>query len=61
MSDPTPPPQISPDGKFYWDGQKWVAMDPAAPTQLVQQPPPTSVLVYGPRTNSLAVGRHELA
>jgi hypothetical protein len=35
MSDPTPPPQISPDGKFYWDGQRWVPMRPAPqPTQL---------------------------
>jgi hypothetical protein len=26
MSDPPPPPQVSPDGKFYWDGQRWVPM-----------------------------------
>jgi hypothetical protein len=24
MSDPPPPPQVSADGKFYWDGQRWV-------------------------------------
>jgi Domain of unknown function (DUF4190) len=46
----TQPPQVSPDGKFYWDGQRWV------PNQVVLQPPVTSVVVYGPRTNSLAVG-----
>ena len=26
MSDPPPPPQVSPDGKFYWDGQRWLPM-----------------------------------
>jgi hypothetical protein len=26
MSDPTQPPQVSPDGNFYWDGAKWVPM-----------------------------------
>ena len=26
MSTPPPPPQVSPDGKFYWDGQRWVPM-----------------------------------
>ncbi len=67
------PPQVSPDGKFYWDGErwvatlsddqrwkwdgtKWVAVEQASPTQLAQQPASTSVYVYGPRTNSLAVG-----
>lgn len=49
-AEPPPPPQVSPDGKFYWDGQRWV------PTQVVQQPASTSVVVFGPRTNSLAVG-----
>jgi GGDEF domain-containing protein len=24
VSEPLPPPQVSPDGKFYWDGQRWV-------------------------------------
>lgn len=35
MSDPQPPPQISPDGKFYWDGTPWV------PMQVPQQWVPT--------------------
>lgn len=29
MSRP-PPPELSPDGKFYWDGSRWVPM-PAQP------------------------------
>ncbi len=33
-----PPPQVSPDGKFYWDGTRWVPM--AAPAALGQQPVP---------------------
>ena len=27
-----PPPQVSPDGKFYWDGQRWVPMLTQAPS-----------------------------
>src|SRR5205814_6167924 len=30
---PTGQPQISADGKFYWDGQRWVPMQQAAPIQ----------------------------
>jgi hypothetical protein len=26
VSSPPPPPQVSPDGKFYWDGVNWVPM-----------------------------------
>lgn len=56
-AEPPPPPQVSPDGKFYWDGARWVPVGATAPsTQLVQAPASTSVVVYGPRTNSLAVG-----
>jgi hypothetical protein len=29
MSAPPPPPQVSPDGKFYWDGTRWVPMQQA--------------------------------
>lgn len=25
-----PPPQLSPDGKFYWDGDRWVPMPTSA-------------------------------
>jgi hypothetical protein len=46
MSDPTPPPQVSPDGKFYWDGQKWVPMQappgPSSPPQQLPQSAPRS-------------------
>ena len=41
---PPPPPQVSPDGKFYWDGQRWLPMQGQAPVQpppaVAQQPPP---------------------
>ncbi len=36
MSSPPPPPQVSPDGKFYWDGQRWVPV--SAPAQAPAQP-----------------------
>ncbi len=32
MSTP-PPPQVSPDGKFYWDGTRWVPMQQAPQQQ----------------------------
>jgi hypothetical protein len=35
-AEPPPPPQISPDGKFYWDGQRWLPMQAPAP-----ETPPT--------------------
>ena len=28
MSEQPPPPQVSPDGKFYWDGQDWMPVPP---------------------------------
>ena len=31
MSDPPQPHQVSPDGKFYWDGQDWMPMQRASP------------------------------
>jgi hypothetical protein len=35
-AEPPPPPQVSPDGRFYWDGQRWVPMPvPALPPQRV--------------------------
>lgn len=37
MRGPPPPPQVSPDGKFYWDGDRWVPMQASAP-----EAPPTS-------------------
>jgi len=38
-----PPPQVSPDGRFYWDGQRWVPFQQAAaPPPLLAQPQPQS-------------------
>jgi hypothetical protein len=38
-SEPPSPPQISPDGRFYWDGQRWVPMQTQAPTPTPVAPP----------------------
>jgi hypothetical protein len=37
---PPPPPQVSADGKFYWDGQRWVPMQGQALAQPAQHQPP---------------------
>ncbi|HEX9562136.1 MAG TPA: hypothetical protein VGA76_12985 [Candidatus Dormibacteraeota bacterium] len=44
MSDPPPPPQVSADGKFYWDGHRWVPMQQqvAAQPAVAQRPVPSS-------------------
>jgi hypothetical protein len=39
MSGPPPPPQVSPDGKFYWDGRRWVAMQQEPQQSPMQQAP----------------------
>jgi hypothetical protein len=31
MSDPPQPRRVSPDGKFYWDGQEWMPMQRTSP------------------------------
>ena len=53
MADPPPPPQVSADGRFYWDGQRW------APMQQPLSPPPqspwTATAVPRASTNTLAV------
>ncbi|HET9781276.1 MAG TPA: DUF4190 domain-containing protein [Candidatus Dormibacteraeota bacterium] len=51
---------VSPDGKWWWDGSKWVPMPPSgtqalAPSYPQTGSPPPAVLVYGPQTNSAAV------
>jgi len=59
-------PQLSPDGKWWWNGSQWVPVlgtalgQPA--TQSIQTAPqqvpganPSAVYVYGPRSNGLAV------
>ena len=48
-SQPAAPPQLSPDGKFYWDGQRWVPMPAAAA-------PATPVAPAKPGANRLAGG-----
>jgi hypothetical protein len=48
MSDPPAPPQVSPDGKSYWDGQRWVPMQSETPLQPPWQPP-SVVVVKQPR------------
>ena len=53
MSGPPPPPQVSPDGKFYWDGERWVPMQEQAPLsqqppEAQQQPPPPQGVMPAP-------------
>ena len=31
MSDPPQPQRVSPDGKYYWDGQDWMLMQRTSP------------------------------
>jgi hypothetical protein len=31
MSDPQQPRRLSPDAKFYWDGQDWMPMQQTSP------------------------------
>lgn len=53
MSSALPPgTQVSPDGKWYWDGSKWAPMQAGAPPVTAYPP---AVYAYGPRTNSLAI------
>ncbi|HUZ01464.1 MAG TPA: hypothetical protein VMU89_14030 [Thermomicrobiaceae bacterium] len=33
MSELPPPPQLSPDGKFYWDGERWLPYAPTAASE----------------------------
>ena len=61
-SNPPPGAQVSPDGKWFWDGTKWEPLAAAGPApQLAPVPPAPPVAyaqpayVYGPRTNSLAI------
>jgi hypothetical protein len=49
MSSPPPPPQVSPDGKFYWDGTRWVPMQGQAPAQPPPAQRPEVVVVKQPR------------
>jgi uncharacterized RDD family membrane protein YckC len=39
------PPQLSPDGKFYWDGTRWIPVDAPAPSGYGNAPQPR--VAYG--------------
>jgi hypothetical protein len=41
------PPQLSPDGKWIWDGQKWLPLPPAGVAEPEPQPAPVAY-VYTP-------------
>ena len=38
----SPPPTVSPDGRFYWDGQRWVPLPAAGKTSDGQTAPSTA-------------------
>lgn len=48
-----PPTQLSPDGKYYWDGQKWTPVPQSQLSQPAGYAP--AVYVAAAPTNSLAV------
>jgi cytochrome c biogenesis protein CcdA len=39
-AEPPPPPHVSPDGKLYWDGQRWMPVERGA--QLPQSVSPVA-------------------
>lgn len=47
MSVEIGPPQVSPDGKWIWDGQKWLPLPPAGTAEPEPQPAPVAY-VYTP-------------
>jgi hypothetical protein len=57
MSGPPPPPQVSPDGKFYWDGERWVPMpqppQPSRPLISVPRKQPALFYLRGPHLGPL--------
>ena len=53
---------MSPDGRYYWDGQRWQPVPPApgpptalAPSTYPQPFQPQAFVMYSPSTNGLAV------
>ena len=51
MTEPSAPPQLSPDGQWKWDGTQWVPNPAAAPTYPAQPgygQPPASGTAYPP-------------
>jgi hypothetical protein len=51
-AEPPPPPQVSPDGRFYWDGERWVPMA-QPPTPQVQAFPEPSRSASAPQKRGL--------
>jgi len=49
MGDLPPPPKVSKDGKFYWDGERWIAM-PAQPAFSAAPVTPAAVQIRGKPT-----------
>ena len=55
MSGQPPPPQVSPDGKFYWDGARWVPVEhgsaeaPSPSTETATPSATTNVIARGGR------------
>ena len=48
MSEQPPAPQVSPDGKFYWDGTRWVPLQAQAPSRLFDSEPASPLWRYSP-------------
>jgi hypothetical protein len=44
-STPPPPPQVSPDGRFWWDGKQWLPMPSGTPSSLANLAVPIAVPV----------------
>gem|GEM_PF-1293241 len=59
MSSPPPGARISDDGRWWWDGARWVAMTAGPMVPQPPGPPPGQAMAMpayaAPRTNSLAV------
>ena len=55
MSSALPPgTQVSPDGKWYWDGTKWAPVTALVPGPAQQAVPPAYPYA-SPRTNSMSI------
>lgn len=55
MSVSLGPPQISPDGKWVWDGQKWLPIPPAAGAAAAPQAVPIPYVAPEPQPAAAAV------
>jgi hypothetical protein len=48
------PPQLSPDGKWIWDGQKWLPLPPAGAAAPILESAPTSYVTPEPQPAPVA-------